>query len=256
MGIQFHETVRGQRFFDVQLPKLTRAIERLAEAKEKENTKPTPAAKITNAVYICYEENSHELAVDNGTIHEMFVATKFEEVAQWVNARLAEAASNSYSIVFDEDETEFCRDLVMGRSARLPLFHDGNGDSPLYYSLVVEPCGIKAEGVGTGFASEEANALYKIVLTCYDFDKSEPYKDEIQGVFTSRMNAEIVMLDCVLDELQSLNGINEEDEFPERRFIATREDEKHDVVINAWDGPDYRPVTCYDIVKVDNKENA
>jgi hypothetical protein len=52
----------------------------------------------------------------------------------------------------------------------------------------------------------------------------------------------------VLDELASLNGIMEDDEFPERRFIATMEDEDHDVVINCWDGPDYRPVTCYDVM--------
>lgn len=31
MGIQFHETRYGQRFFDQQLPMLTRAIENLAE---------------------------------------------------------------------------------------------------------------------------------------------------------------------------------------------------------------------------------
>lgn len=255
MGIQFHETVRGQRFFDIQLPKLTKAIERLAEAKEKENTKIAPAAKTTNAVYVCYEENSHELAVDNGTIHEMVVATKFEEVAQWVNARLSEASVNSYSVAFKEDEADFCKNLVMGRSARLPLFYEGNLGSSLYYALVVEPCTLPTDNTEANVTSDEDPALYKIVLSSYDFDKSESYKDEVKGVFTSKMNAEIVMLDCVFDELQSLNGILENDAFPERRFIATREDEEHDVVINAWDGPDYRPVTCYDIVKVDKEKD-
>lgn len=37
MGPQFHETMRGKIFFEKQLPDLTRAINRLAEAKEKEN---------------------------------------------------------------------------------------------------------------------------------------------------------------------------------------------------------------------------
>ncbi len=37
MGIQFHESVYGQRFFDMQLPKLIKAIERLAEATEQHN---------------------------------------------------------------------------------------------------------------------------------------------------------------------------------------------------------------------------
>lgn len=37
MGIPFHETVYGHRFFDVQLPKLTKAIDRLAAAMEESN---------------------------------------------------------------------------------------------------------------------------------------------------------------------------------------------------------------------------
>ena len=34
--LQFHETVMGKRFFEVTLPKLTQAVGRLADAKEKE----------------------------------------------------------------------------------------------------------------------------------------------------------------------------------------------------------------------------
>ena len=40
MGIPFHETVMGHRFFEVQLPKLTKAIDRLAAAMEEANAKP------------------------------------------------------------------------------------------------------------------------------------------------------------------------------------------------------------------------
>lgn len=37
---QFHETMYGKRFFESQLPKLTKAIDRLAAAMEEANTKP------------------------------------------------------------------------------------------------------------------------------------------------------------------------------------------------------------------------
>jgi hypothetical protein len=37
MGPQFHETGYGRKFFEVQLPKLTRAIERVADGIEKQN---------------------------------------------------------------------------------------------------------------------------------------------------------------------------------------------------------------------------
>ena len=35
--MQFHETVNGKRFFEAQLPKITAAINRLAEAIEHQN---------------------------------------------------------------------------------------------------------------------------------------------------------------------------------------------------------------------------
>ena len=37
MGPQLHETPYGRRFFDAQLPNLIKAINRLAEAIEKQN---------------------------------------------------------------------------------------------------------------------------------------------------------------------------------------------------------------------------
>lgn len=36
-GLNFHETVRGARFFDAQIPQLIKAITRLAAAVEENN---------------------------------------------------------------------------------------------------------------------------------------------------------------------------------------------------------------------------
>ena len=43
--MQFHETVYGKRFFEVQLPKLTSAINRLAEAIEHQNQQDEISSK-------------------------------------------------------------------------------------------------------------------------------------------------------------------------------------------------------------------
>lgn len=91
---------------------------------------------------------------------------------------------------------------------------------------------------------------YKIVLTEYDFQEPEPYTEELPDRYETREQAQLAMSYLVMDELASLNGIDADGNFPERRFIATSEDTDHDIVINAWDGPDYRPVTCYNIVEV------
>lgn len=40
MGLQFHETVYGKRFFDSQLPALIKALNRLADIKQAEIFKP------------------------------------------------------------------------------------------------------------------------------------------------------------------------------------------------------------------------
>ena len=60
MGIQFHETEFGRRFFGKQLPDLTKAINRLAEAKENENnahagekTRPVVEREVFNEALRC-----------------------------------------------------------------------------------------------------------------------------------------------------------------------------------------------------------
>lgn len=92
---------------------------------------------------------------------------------------------------------------------------------------------------------------YKILLTCYDFDEPMPYFDEVIGVFNSKLEAEKIMLECAIGEMENLCGILDEDgAFPELRFVPTMQDEEYNLVINAWDGPDYRPVTGYNVMSV------
>ena len=40
MGLQFHETMYGKTFFEHQLPRLTKAIEKLAESKNTQGSIP------------------------------------------------------------------------------------------------------------------------------------------------------------------------------------------------------------------------
>ena len=42
---QFHETMYGKRFFDSQLPKLIKSLERIADALEKQNENKQEAKK-------------------------------------------------------------------------------------------------------------------------------------------------------------------------------------------------------------------
>lgn len=92
---------------------------------------------------------------------------------------------------------------------------------------------------------------YKVIYLCYDFEGIPPYFDEGYCTYPTRESAENSMFRSALCELEELNGILEDDTFPERRFISTLEDEEYDVVINCWDGPDYRHVTCYKVGSIE-----
>ena len=48
MGLQFHETMYGKNFFEHQLPRLTKAIEKLADQNNKQETVPSYPFQLAN----------------------------------------------------------------------------------------------------------------------------------------------------------------------------------------------------------------
>ena len=147
MGLQFHETGYGKRFFDAQLPSLIKAINRLADTNEKQQNAEFAADVTANMVYICYEENSSELAIENGAVNEMYVAASLNDVYKWLDKRLKEAEQNYYIALNDMEENEFYKELMASKECALHLYHNGDENSRLHYALTVKP-----------FAS--ANGLY------------------------------------------------------------------------------------------------
>lgn len=65
MGLQFHETGYGKRFFDVQLPSLIKAVERLADANGKQQA-AEPAVDTTANNPVCYpfKQTAHWLLTE------------------------------------------------------------------------------------------------------------------------------------------------------------------------------------------------
>ena len=139
MGLQFHETGYGKRFFDVQLPSLIKALNRVADANEKQQI-AEPVVEVTaNMVYVCYEENSNELAIENGAVNEMYVAASLNDVYKWLDKRLKEAEQNFYTILNDMEENEFNKELMASKECALHLYHNGDENSRLNYALTVKP---------------------------------------------------------------------------------------------------------------------
>ena len=176
MGFQLHETVYGKRFFEGQLPSLIKAINRLADAKEKElETVEPEQTKAVNMVYVCFEENSHELATENGAVNEMYVAASLNDVYKWIDKRLKEAEQNYYSILNDLDESDFYKNIIAGKEGTLPLYHNGDESSRLFYALTVKPF-TSANGLYTKAAGKTYDRL-RAVMT--NMEKAEKLGDAL-----------------------------------------------------------------------------
>ena len=91
-----------KNFFEHQLPALIRAINRLADVDEKRQAAEPAAVMKSNTVYVCYEENSHELAIEDGAVNELYVASSLDEVYRWVDKQQKNAEQNFYTVLNNE----------------------------------------------------------------------------------------------------------------------------------------------------------
>ena len=88
MGFQLHETMYGKNFFEHQLPALIRAINRLADVDEKRQAAEPAAVMKSNTVYVCYEENSHELAIKTVQLmNYMLLPLLMRFTGGWINSK-------------------------------------------------------------------------------------------------------------------------------------------------------------------------
>lgn len=171
MGLQFHETVYGKHFFEGQLPSLIKAINRLADTKEKQQA-AEPVAEVTaNMVYVCYEENSNELAIENGTVNEMYVAVSLNDVYMWLEKRLKDAEQNYYTVLNDMEEGEFYKELMASKECALHLYHNSDENSRLNYALTVKPF-LSANGLYPKATGETYDRLRAVMAS---MEKSEHF---------------------------------------------------------------------------------
>lgn len=132
MGIPFHESVYGHRFFDVQLPKLTQALNRLAEAVETQNaltaemkqkTSAEPAAKKDNFILLCGVMKLENKAWKYTTDLARCVTPR--SAILWADQALRECEALGY-VPIPEKEASFLESLLANMGDMLLLY---KGDS-------------------------------------------------------------------------------------------------------------------------------
>lgn len=136
MGIPFHESVYGHRFFDVQLPKLIQAINRLAEATETQNAltaemkqKPSSVNTAENSKYVLVcgvKKLENKEWKCEGITTTCFSPRK---ALLWADQALHECATLGYTPT-PERETAFLNNLISNNGDMLFLYKNGDSKSP------------------------------------------------------------------------------------------------------------------------------
>lgn len=200
MGLQFHETGYGKRFFDAQLPSLIKAINRLADTNEKQPATEPTAEVTANMVYVCYEENSNELAIENGAVNEMYVAVSLNDVYKWLDKRLKEAEQNFYTILNDMEESEFYKELMASKETALHLYHNGDEGSRLNYALTVKPF-TSANGLYPKATGETYDRLRTVMASMDKSEKlGEVFCEEVATDDEKRQRIGYYLAKAVLDD--------------------------------------------------------
>ena len=138
---QFHETGYGKMFFECQLPKLIKALNRLAEATETQNkllAKTASQTTIDDAaepVLICslklYKNKTTEQVGDIVVCHSP------QQAVRWVDTTLLELQSLGFKPV-PETKASFFDNISTKTSGLLFVYKDGNSTSDEFYALDVK----------------------------------------------------------------------------------------------------------------------
>lgn len=112
--------------------------------------------------------------------------------------------------------------------------------------------------------NNEPNKLYRVVLTFWHVNSSEPTVDSMEAFFIDEDEALVGIASCVKQELEDLNGLKSNNprkkeaiEDSDGNIIGydypfrSDEDGDHANIIRFWDGDDYRNVTAFDIYELE-----
>lgn len=105
---------------------------------EDDSDEPLNIKKKPATYFVCYHENSPELAIENGYIQkdEVKLFTNAYDVHKWVYDEIEKAKENDYKCIDDLDELDV---IEYSDGVAFSLCYKGDENSNLYYSLVVVP---------------------------------------------------------------------------------------------------------------------
>lgn len=138
MGLQFHETGYGKRFFDQQLPALIKALNRMADVYEKKQN----AAEHT--VFVSYHLNLAPLNQKKSILSNMEVCLcNTADVLYWVKNLINNLQADGYIPTSEDTLESFLSDVQFAQHSGLIMMNHMNED--LKFLLVIQKFYVKLE---------------------------------------------------------------------------------------------------------------
>ena len=89
-------------------------------------------------IYICYHENSRELAADCGSMSDLLVTTKPQDAFRWVYDSIEKGEENEYCPIDQDEKDAIYESIIRGTDGLLTLYNKGDESSSWNYDVVVK----------------------------------------------------------------------------------------------------------------------
>lgn len=89
-------------------------------------------------IYVCYHENSTELAADCGSMSDLLVTSKPQEAFRWVYDSITKGEENEYCPVDQDEKDAIYESIIRGTDGLLTLYNKGDEASSWNYDIIVK----------------------------------------------------------------------------------------------------------------------
>ncbi len=89
-------------------------------------------------IYVCYHENSIELARDCGAMSDLMVTSCLEDALRWLINSIETGEENEYCTLVDEEAFDGVKNLIKGKDLSLYLYNKGDENSDWNYEIVIK----------------------------------------------------------------------------------------------------------------------
>lgn len=139
MGMQFHETGYGKRFFDQQLPALIKALNRMADVYEKKQS------VTKHTVYVSYHQRLPHQNHNLGTPNDMNVRLcDTEEALEWAKSLVEKLQNEGYHPVLENALEKFYNDFPYVCCSGIQL-RKNNSEDEDEFVLIIEKFFVELE---------------------------------------------------------------------------------------------------------------